>query len=353
MSKKTLVLLSILFLSFAVSSVNAYWTDLIPPPPSLVNTPIQNGDWITYKADVGMEGLTLSEIYQQFSNESVPPEIYLFEAQLNDTIDIIEQIELKITVMHRTNTSIILNIFFYYNDTMNSNYDVPAISLSGGDWSNTIFPYLRPANDSHTSILSYIAPVVNNFTQTFESTYPGLDVSSWFSITTTELVKYYAGAKRVVNELKITVPHIKQNLQEAINYFNVTLTPQQQSLWNSLPELDLEFYTHWDKEYGIFLGQKFSARFSTSSWFAYRAFQVYASATSLWEPNLLDTGENLIGSFFLGYGEQLGTYFVEATLFQSTESLFWLIVYIAVPVVIVSVLLYILFGRKKSKVGGN
>jgi hypothetical protein len=349
--KKIFPILAILLLANIVT-VNAQWQMLVPPPPDLTSTPLKQGDFITYKARLSFEGLNIAEILNTYTNNSIPPEtIALINQYINTSMEIINKIELKITVQQRTNTSIILNIFFYYNDTLNYNMNTPAISLTNATWSNTIYPYVRPPNEQHTAIMAYVTPLVSELVQTLKTMFPTLNVESWFIVKTSEVSKYYAGDYRTVNRLEMSVPNIKQHVSEIISYQNITLTSEQQALFATIPEMNVELYVDWDKEFGIYLGQKLSVRFSTASWFAYRALEVYASNTNLWTWNTASQITNTFTSAVTGYGEDILTFAIEGAVFGNTESLMMFAVYLVVPMLILIAVFMVLYKKviKKEK----
>jgi hypothetical protein len=323
---------------------------LVPSPPDLTSTPLKQGDFITYKAHLSFEGLNIAEILNTYTNNSIPPEtIALINQYINTTMEIINKIEVKITVQERTNTSIIFNIFFYYNDTIKYSADTKAISLSNSTWEDTIFPFVRPPNESHEAILSYVNPLVNEFVQNLKTSFPTLNVESWFSIKTSELSKYYAGKYRTVNRLEILIPNIKQHISEIMTYQNIALSSDIQTFYASLPEVSIELYIDWDKEFGVYLGQKLSVRLSTLSWFAYRALEVYASSTNLWQWDTVSQVRNYFESTVTGYGESLLTFAVEGFVFGSSESLMMFIVYLIVPLLVLTVILIPLYKKVKEK----
>jgi len=341
-------ILAILLLANIVT-VNAQWQTLVPSPPDLTQTPLKQGDFITYKARLSFEGLNIAEILNQYANNSIPPEtIALINQYINTTMEIINKVEVKISVQQRTNTSIILNIFFYYNDTINCNQNTPAISLSNATWSSTASPYVRPPNEQHLAIMTYVTPLVDEFVQTLKTMFPELAVENWFIARTSELSMYYAGRYRTVNRLELSVPNIKQHVSEIIAYQNISLTTEQQDLFATTPEMDLELYVDWDKEFGIYLGQKLSVRFSTLSWFAYRTLEVYASSTNMWQWSTVDQVSNTAVSFVTGYGEDIITFAIEGLVFGNSESIVMLAIYILIPaVVIASIIIFI--SKKRSK----
>ena len=349
MMKKIFPVLAILLLANIVT-VNAQWQTLVPPPPDLTGTPLKQGDFITYKARLSFEGLNIAEILNTYTNNSIPPEtIALINQYINISMEIINKIELKITVQQRTNTSIILNIFFYYNDTLNYNMNTPAISLTNATWSNTIYPYVRPSNEQHTAILTYVTPLVSELVQTLKTMFSTLNVESWFIVKTSEVSKYYAGDYRTVNRLEMSVPNIKQHVSEIISYQNITLTPEQQALFTTIPEMNVELYVDWDKEFGIYLGQKLSVRFSTASWFAYRALEVYASNTNLWTWNTVSQITSTFTSAVAGYGEDILTFAIEGAVFGNAESLMMFAVYLVVPMLILIAVFMILYKKVIKK----
>ncbi|RLG13754.1 hypothetical protein DRN69_05075 [Candidatus Pacearchaeota archaeon] len=347
------ILLSLICIS-TLSTVNAQWEQLVPSPPDMTSTPLKEGDFMVYKFDVAFEGLNFSEILNYYMNNTINPEtLSAIDMYVAESVKIIESIEYKITVDRRSNNSITFHISWYYNETIRGDYYTHAIPLNSSSWRDasnqiqTIFPYVRPPNDKHDSILAYIKPLIDNFTQTVKLYYPNLDVSNWFTVTTSELSDFYCGQYRTVNRLYIVFPNIKSRISELITYFNVTLNAEQQQLFERLPECTIEYYIDWDKEFGVFLGQKLSIRLSTISWFSYKALKLYAVRTNLWEPNLVHAVTYTVSSFFTSYSENLVTYAVEGFVFGNESSVLMFIVYLIIPIIIISVVTILIKKRFK------
>jgi len=347
------VLLSLICIS-TLSTVNAQWEELVPPPPDMTSTPLKEGDFMVYKFDVAFEGANLSDILNYYMNNTIDPEtLNTIDMYVADIIEVIESIEYKVTVDRRDNNSIIFHVSWYYNETIQGDYYTHAIPLNSNSWRDasnqiqTVFPYVRPPNDRHDSILAYIEPFIDNFTETLKLYYPTLDVNSWFTVTTSEASDFYCGQYRTINRLYIIIPNIKSRILELITYFNLTLDAEQQRLIEKLPECTIEYYIDWDKEFGVFLGQKLSIRLSTISWFSYRALKFYAVRTNLWQPNLGDTVAYTVSSFFTSYGENLVTYAIEGFIFSNENSALMFIVYLMIPIVVISVIAVILIKKLK------
>jgi hypothetical protein len=339
-----LILMSLMLLAVSTPITNA---QLIPNPPDLTNTPLKEGDWVIYKIDVGFSGYNLTDLVRTFTNQTLGNEtilqLQMIESRIQEVIRVIEAINFNLTVTQRTNETITGRLHYYYNATINDDRQTTLTLLP--EWSylgyQSAFPFLRPPNDSANTILNYITPLVNTWVTTIEQRYPGLNVSDWFSINVAELSAFYAGTYRTVNEIKVTIPNIVQHMKEIFDYFNAT------EAWNRIPapirtmNFDIEIYTHWDKEYGIFLGKKWSVRMSGLSWFAYRAVNVYASATNLWSPNMIDSFANGLTLMITGYGENLVTSFVEGFIFGDPNAQMTFYYYIIGTVVAIIVIIYI------------
>ena len=346
---KKQMLLAIFLASLLIPAVNA-WSELVPLPPNLTTTPLKEGDYITYKANVGFEGLNIAEIINQYAQDMFDPwEIQQIDEVINKTIEVIEKIEVKITVMAKTNASMQLNVYCFYNETINLDYNTQFRPLDSTNWDTTWFPFIRPPNQNHADIKQYTTPLVQNVTDTLKQQFPTLDPSTWFSVTTSEGSRYYAGQYRTINSLSIIVPRIKQHITQIIQVTNTTLTPEQQQLYDMLPDLDIDFYMNWDKETGVYLGSKFSAKFSSASWFSYRAVEIYAYKTNMWQHDTAQQIQSEVSNFFSGYGESIMTFAVEGLLFGDTESLLMLLIYIAVPSLLLLALIYVLIKMLKKR----
>ena len=340
----SLLLIALMMLYFPV----AQCVSELPLPPSLTNTPLKTGDYITYKMRLGFQGATLRQIVQYITNNSVPVEnITELERMVNTTAEILEKTELKISVVSRTNNSITLNIYFYYNSSINFNKNVER-SLSTNEWEDTIYPYIRPPNDSPESIMTYINPPLNAFINITSQVF-GIDTSSWIQVRTSRVSVFYAGRYRDVNRLSIYIPHLKSDINTIISRMNITMPSDVKSMYDRIPEIDIDYYIDWDGQYGVFVGSKLSVRFSTLSWIAYRTFEIYASSTNLWDSSFSDVTMNAVSSFIFGYGESLTTYIVKGFVFGDTGSIVMAAVYILVPLIVIGGIVGLLKKRKVTE----
>jgi hypothetical protein len=167
-------------------------------------------------------------------------------------------------------------------------------------------------------------------------------------VRTSRVSVFYAGRYRDVNRLSIYIPHLKSDINTIISRMNLTMPENVRSMYDKIPEIDINYYIDWDVQYGVFVGSKLSVRFSTLSWVAYRTFEVYASSTNLWDSSFSDVTMNTLSSFVFGYGESLTTYIVKGFVFGDYGSIVMAIIYILVPLIIVGGIIKLLKGRKKN-----
>jgi hypothetical protein len=340
--KKVLLLLSCILLN--ISLVSAQWQ--VPSPPDLTNTPLKVGDYITYKARLGFQGATLSQIVQYITNNSIPVEnVTELESMVNTTAEILEKVELKVSVAERTNDSITLNAYLYYNASINFNENITK-SLSTTEWEETIYPFIRPPNDSADSIMTYINPLLSYFINLTSQMF-GIDTSSWIQVKAFRTSAFYAGRYRDVNRLSITIPHIKSDIDTVITKMNISMPTDIRDLYSRIPEMDIDYYIDWDDQYGVLVGSKLSVRFSTMSWIAYRTVETYASATNLWNTSMTDVTMNTLNSLVFGYSENLVTYMVKGFVFGDTSSIVMAVVYVLVPLIVLGGIVGLLKRKKK------
>jgi hypothetical protein len=339
--RKILLLLSCLLLN--ISLVSAQWQ--VPSPQDLTSTPLKVGNYITYKARLGFQGATLSQIAQYMTNSSIPINVAEVETIVNTTAEILEKVELKVSVVERTNDSITLNAYLYYNSSINFNKNITK-SLSTTQWEETIYPFIRPPNDSADSIMTYINPPLNYFVNLTSQMF-GIDTRSWIQIKAFRTSAFYAGKYRDVNRLSVTIPHIKGDIDAVITKMNISMPTDIRDLYSRIPEMDIDYYIDWDVQYGVFVGSKLSVRFSTMSWIAYRTIETYASATNLWNASSTDVTINTLNSLMFGYSENLVTYMVKGFVFGDTNSIIMSIAYILVPLLVIGGIIVLLKKKKK------
>jgi hypothetical protein len=312
----------------------------LPLPPLLTNTPLKTGDYITYKMRLGFQGATLRQIVQYITNNSIPVEnITGLERMVNTTAEILEKIELKITVVDKTNDTITLNAYLYYNASINFNKNITT-SLS------SIYPYVRPPNESPESIMTYINRPLNAFINMTSQMFK-VDTSSWVQVKTSRVSVFYAGMYRDVNRLSICIPHLKSDINTIILRMNITMPSDVKSMYDRIPEIEIDYYIDWDVQYGVFVGSKLSVRFSTLSWIAYRTFEIYASSTNLWDSSFTDVIMNAVSSFIFGYSESLTTYIVKGFVFGDYVSTVMAIAYILIPLLVIGGIIRLLKRKKK------
>ena len=363
--KSKMGLLPLAMLMMLVTSCSAQFSTPVPEeiqvpnPPDLRNTPLKVGDFWTYRIEFTFAGLNITEIAMTLTNQTLTPEeiltLKMYERTVLNITSVLSKIEPKITILSRTADSITMNVYFYYNETIKGNETRTFTLLPQWEVNETFtcFPFIRPPNDSHENILTYINPHIEKFKELLNQTFPGLDISKYYYIGTTETTGFYGGAYRKVNELRFTIPHVISSAKEILAYLNKT------EIFEKIPEnmkkmeLDLDMYVHWDKETGVLAGYKFSARLTSISWFAYRVMTITLSSTNLWAPNIMETFTYSVKSLVTGCFENIITYYINGFILGDTSAQSMFVVCIIGTIAALGVITYIirrLFGRKEKRV---
>jgi len=330
-TNKKIAIIGFVLMFVLVLPVNAQ--PILPNPPDLSSTPLKSGDWITYKIKFNFAGVTIQQALSNILNQTVPTSD-VFQQYMNETLRKIQLIELKLTIMEKTNQTMRLNIYYYFNETINGNID-SKVSLVYPPLEDIslLFPFVRIPNDSADSIMQYINPYIDYLLGTVESSAPGLNISNWFSIKAFETTSFYCGRYRTVNKLSLDIPDCIQIAKDLATYLNNT------DAWDSLPSTirNLKFsiatYTDWDKEFGIYLGSSISVRLMGLEWFSYSALTIYASETNLWEESIIESLGFKALNFLTSYPSNLMTYAIAGIIFGDPESLKMFFIYILVLVI--------------------
>jgi len=319
---KKLLLVGIVFAILLVQTANCQTTSL------------KSGDWITYKAKFRFEGTTLTDVINSSIGIPIPESTQLTMQQIMDAI---EQTSLKITIIENNtvenNTdanmpnAYTINFYLYYNETLNFN-TTQIVSL--------VFPYLA----NYQTVIDNI-PVI---------TIPEIQLSVVPMVTIPEIqvsvvnaTHFYAGMNRAVTELRLHAENLQKLLGNNTNIPNTNIP---------IPNVAVDAYADWDKEYEIFLGAGVSFKFSSVSWVSYNALEIFVDQTNLWSQSYADIAVNFIYANILSYPSNMVSYAIDGIEFGNMTSLMYCVAYIAVGVVGIILMIYLikrLNKRRKTK----